>query len=145
MAWAVAVCTMQAGAAWGAHAYSQFGDIKYPSGFSHFGHVNPKAPKGGDFSLVAPLIANSFDKFNPFTTRGNAPAGVAIWMIEGLAQKSLLTVERGGTSGRYRMLNTTRCHAREQLERSGEGIELERRHMRYINRTRQASDVHVLA
>lgn len=66
-------------------------------------------------------------------------------MIEGLAQKSLLTVERGGGTGRYRLLNTTRCYAREQLERSGEGIELERRHMRYINRTRQASDVHVLA
>jgi predicted ATPase len=43
------------------------------------------------------------------------------------------------------LLNTTRCYAREQLERSGEGIELERRHMRYINRTRQASDVQVLA
>jgi predicted ATPase/DNA-binding winged helix-turn-helix (wHTH) protein len=66
-------------------------------------------------------------------------------MIEGLAQKSLLTVERGGGTGRYRLLNTTRCYAREQLERSGEGIELERRHMRYINRTRRASDVHVLA
>lgn len=66
-------------------------------------------------------------------------------IIEGLAQKSLLTVERGGSAGRYRMLNTTRCYAREQLERSGEGIELERRHMRYINRTRRASDVHVLA
>jgi predicted ATPase len=66
-------------------------------------------------------------------------------IIEGLAQKSLLTVERSGSAGRYRMLNTTRCYAREQLERSGEGIELERRHMRYINRTRQASDVHVLA
>lgn len=66
-------------------------------------------------------------------------------IIEGLAQKSLLTVERSGSAGRYRMLNTTRCYAREQLERSGEGIELERRQMRYINRTRQASDVHVLA
>lgn len=73
------------------------------------------------------------------------PAQRLAAIIDGLAQKSLLTVERGGSAGRYRMLNTTRCYAREQLERSGEGIELERRHMRYINRTRQASDVHVLA
>jgi predicted ATPase/DNA-binding winged helix-turn-helix (wHTH) protein len=73
------------------------------------------------------------------------PAQRLAAIIDGLAQKSLLTVERGGSAGRYRMLNTTRCYAREQLERSGEGIELERRHMRYINRTRQASDVQVLA
>jgi predicted ATPase len=43
------------------------------------------------------------------------------------------------------MLNTTRCYAREQLERSGEGVDLERRHTRYIKRIRQASGVHVLA
>jgi predicted ATPase len=66
-------------------------------------------------------------------------------LIEGLARKSLLVVERGGNAGRYRLLNTTRCYAREQLERSGEGIELERRHARYIKRIRRASDVHVLA
>jgi predicted ATPase/DNA-binding winged helix-turn-helix (wHTH) protein len=66
-------------------------------------------------------------------------------IIESLAQKSLLTVERGSHAGRYRMLNTTRCYAREQLERSGEGIELERRHARYINRIRRTSGVHVLA
>src|SRR6185436_1933916 len=33
--------------AWAAHAYSQFGDIKYPAGFKHFEWVNPDAPKGG--------------------------------------------------------------------------------------------------
>jgi predicted ATPase/DNA-binding winged helix-turn-helix (wHTH) protein len=74
----------------------------------------------------------------------SAPQTLAA-IIDGLAQKSLLTVERGGSAGRYRMLNTTRCYAREQLERSGEGIELERRHARYIKRIRQASGVHVLA
>lgn len=73
-----------------------------------------------------------------------APQRLAV-IIEGLALKSLLTVERGGSTGRYRMLNTTRCYARGQLERSGEGIELERRHARYIKRIRRTSDVHVLA
>ena len=33
--------------AWSAHAYAQFGDIKYPAGFHHFDWVNPEAPKGG--------------------------------------------------------------------------------------------------
>ena len=66
-------------------------------------------------------------------------------IIEGLARQSLLVVERGDGAGRYRMLNTTRCYAREQLERSGEGIDLERRHTRYLSRIRQASGVHVLA
>jgi predicted ATPase/DNA-binding winged helix-turn-helix (wHTH) protein len=73
-----------------------------------------------------------------------APQRLAV-IIEGLALKSLLTVERGGSTGRYRMLNTTRCYAHGQLERSGEGIELERRHARYIKRIRRTSDVHVLA
>ncbi|MFJ5235690.1 ATP-binding protein [Pseudomonas neuropathica] len=66
-------------------------------------------------------------------------------IIEGLACKSLLVVERGGSTGRYRMLHTTRCYARKQLECSGEGIDLERRHTRYINRIRRASGVPVLA
>jgi predicted ATPase/DNA-binding winged helix-turn-helix (wHTH) protein len=66
-------------------------------------------------------------------------------IIEGLAQKSWLSLERGASAGRYRMLNTTRCYARTELERSGEGIDLERRHARYIKRIRRASDVRALA
>lgn len=73
------------------------------------------------------------------------PSSPLAALIEGLARKSLLVVERGGSARRYRMLNTTRCYARAQLERSGEEIDLERRHTRYINRIRRASDVHVLA
>ena len=75
---------MLAGPAWGAHAYAQFGDIKYPAGFRHFNHVNPQAPKGGDFSLVAPVIANSFDKFNPFTLKGTSPPGLSALVFETL-------------------------------------------------------------
>ncbi|WP_286745490.1 ABC transporter substrate-binding protein, partial [Aquabacterium sp. UBA2148] len=78
------VCMSHAAPSWGAHAYAQFGDIKYPSGFSHFDHVNPKAPKGGDFSLVAPVIANSFDKFNPFTLKGTSPPGLNALVFETL-------------------------------------------------------------
>jgi len=68
-----------------AHAYSQFGDIRYPAGFPHFEWVNPNAPKGGDIDLVAPLRITNFDKYNPYTLKGTAPPGI------GLVFESLLT------------------------------------------------------
>ena len=40
--------------AWAAHAYAQFGDVKYPAGFTHFDYVNPAAPKGGEIRMVPP-------------------------------------------------------------------------------------------
>jgi len=67
-----------------AHAYSQFGDIKYPPGFAHFEWVNPSAPKGGEIELVPPLRITNFDKFNPFTLRGTAPPGLAFLVFESL-------------------------------------------------------------
>lgn len=81
MAWMAAL----APGAWAAHAYAQFGDIQYPPGFSHFGYVNPAAPKGGHISLVAPLIVSTFDKYNPFTLKGTEPPG-----LEGLLFDTLL-------------------------------------------------------
>ena len=70
--------------AWAAHAYSQFGDIKYPAGFAHFEWVNPNAPKGGEIELVPPLRITNFDKFNPFTLRGTAPPGLTSLVFETL-------------------------------------------------------------
>ncbi len=52
--------------------------------FTHFAYVNPAAPKGGTLKLKNPDRRSSFDKYNPWTVRGNAPAGVLIWMVEGL-------------------------------------------------------------
>ncbi|HWP18889.1 MAG TPA: extracellular solute-binding protein [Burkholderiaceae bacterium] len=72
--------------AWGAHAYAQFGDIKYPPGFPHFDYVNPDAPKGGAIVLVPPTRISNFDKYNPFTLKGIAPPG-----LSGLLFESLLT------------------------------------------------------
>jgi len=69
---------------WAAHAYAQFGDIKYPEGFSHFSYVNPTAPKGGEISMVSPSRASSFDKYNPFTLKGTAPPGLGSLMLETL-------------------------------------------------------------
>jgi microcin C transport system substrate-binding protein len=70
--------------AWAAHAYAQFGDIKYPAGFSHFEWVNPNAPKGGDIELVPPLRITNFDKYNPFTLKGTAPPGLNALVFETL-------------------------------------------------------------
>ncbi|MDP5117749.1 MAG: extracellular solute-binding protein [Burkholderiaceae bacterium] len=69
---------------WAAHAYAQFGDIKYPESFSHFSYVNPLAPKGGEIAMVSPTRASSFDKYNPFTLKGTAPPGLGSLMLETL-------------------------------------------------------------
>lgn len=69
---------------WAAHAYAQFGDIKYPPGFDHFDYVNPAAPKGGELSLVAPLRISSYDKYNPFTLKGTSPPGLSELVFESL-------------------------------------------------------------
>lgn len=70
--------------AWAAHAYAQFGDIKYPPGFAHFAYVNPDAPKGGEIALVSPTRISNFDKYNPFTLKGTAPPNITGLMFETL-------------------------------------------------------------
>ena len=72
------------GNALAAHAYGQFGDIKYPADFSHFSYVNPQAPKGGEIRLVPPTRPTNFDKFNPFTLKGTAPFGMGDLIFESL-------------------------------------------------------------
>jgi peptide/nickel transport system substrate-binding protein/microcin C transport system substrate-binding protein len=67
------------------HAHAAFGQPKYPPGFGHFHYVDPDAPRGGTINLRNPDRRSSFDKFNPFTTKGNAPAGLGIFMFESLA------------------------------------------------------------
>lgn len=69
---------------WAAHAYGQFGDVKYPPGFSHFAYANPQAPKGGEIVLVPPTRLTQFDKYNPFTLKGNAPPGLTGLMFDTL-------------------------------------------------------------
>ncbi|MFN3829402.1 MAG: extracellular solute-binding protein [Tepidimonas ignava] len=63
--------------AWAAHGYALWGHLKYPADFAHFDYVNPHAPKGGELRLVSNSRASTFDKYNPFTLRGNAPAYVS--------------------------------------------------------------------
>jgi microcin C transport system substrate-binding protein len=70
--------------AFAAHAYAQFGDIRYPAGFSHFSYVNPAAPKGGDIVLVPPTRQSNFDKYNPFTLKGSAPPSMLSMVFDTL-------------------------------------------------------------
>ncbi|RYF75778.1 MAG: ABC transporter substrate-binding protein [Comamonadaceae bacterium] len=82
--WMVCWLMLCAAPSWAAHAYAQFGDIKYPAGFTHFGYVNPQAPKGGEIRMVPPTRPTNFDKFNPFTLKGTAPAGLGTLVFESL-------------------------------------------------------------
>ncbi len=70
------------------HAYAAYGQPKYPRGFTHFDYVNPDAPKGGTLQLSQPDRRTSFDKFNPYTIKGNSPAGLVTLMFETLAVRS---------------------------------------------------------
>jgi microcin C transport system substrate-binding protein len=70
--------------AWAAHAYSLWGDIKYPAGFAHFDYVNPNAPKGGELVAVSNLRVSTFDKYNPFIVKGTSPAYLADMLFDTL-------------------------------------------------------------
>jgi microcin C transport system substrate-binding protein len=71
-----------------AHAFALYDDPKYPPDFKHFDYVNPDAPKGGELYLANPDRRTSFDKFNPFSLKGVAAAGVANLMFETLTAGS---------------------------------------------------------
>jgi microcin C transport system substrate-binding protein len=84
---------------WAAHGYALWGDLKYAANFSHFDYVNPKAPKGGELRLVSNLRVSTFDKYNPFTIKGSAPAYLSDLMFD-----SLLTGALDETGSGYGLL-----------------------------------------
>jgi microcin C transport system substrate-binding protein len=57
------------------HALSLIGPPHYPANFTHFGYVNPDAPKGG---LVRIADIGSFDSLNPVLYRGEAAGGLGL-------------------------------------------------------------------
>lgn len=69
------------------HAVAAYGEPALPRGFSHFPYADPAAPKGGTMVLDNPDRRSSFDKFNYFTLRGQAPAGLNLYMFETLATR----------------------------------------------------------
>ncbi|KQT10808.1 extracellular solute-binding protein [Ramlibacter sp. Leaf400] len=82
--WLVLLATLVAAPSWAAHAYAQFGDIKYGPDFTHFAYVDPNAPKGGEIRMVPPTRPTNFDKFNPFTLKGTPPYGMGGLLFDSL-------------------------------------------------------------
>jgi microcin C transport system substrate-binding protein len=82
-------CALLSTSAWAAHGYALWGELKYPADFTHFDYVNPQAPKGGELRLVSNLRVSTFDKYNPFTLRGSAPAYLSNLMFESLLTGAL--------------------------------------------------------
>ena len=57
--------------------------------FERYDHVNPDAPKGGQFNTI---VMGTFDSFNPFIVRGTAAAGLTLFggiLWDTLMQQSL--------------------------------------------------------
>ena len=109
--------------AWGAHGYALWGDLKYPPGFAHLDYVNPQAPKGGEIRLVSNQRTSTFDKYNPFTIKGSAPAYLAGLMFDSLLAGSLdetaagygllaedVSVAADGLSVTFRLRREARFH-----------------------------------
>jgi microcin C transport system substrate-binding protein len=109
--------------AWAAYGYALWGDLKYPPGFAQFDYVNPAAPKGGELRLVSNLRVSTFDKYNPFTIKGNAPAYLSEMIFESLLIGSLdetasgygllaedVTVAPDGLSATFTLRNNARFH-----------------------------------
>ncbi|MES2976406.1 MAG: extracellular solute-binding protein [Pseudomonadota bacterium] len=108
---------------WAAHGYALWGDLKYPAGFASFAYVNPNAPKGGELRLVSNLRVSTFDKYNPFTIKGNAPAYLSGLLFDSLLSGALDEVGSGygllaedvevapdGLSATYRLRPQARFH-----------------------------------
>ncbi len=109
--------------AWAAHGYALWGDLKYPAGFDHFDYVRADAPKGGELRLVSNLRVSTFDKYNPFTIRGSAPAYLSTMMFDTLLLGSLDETSSGygllaedvevaddGLSATFRLRKEARFH-----------------------------------
>ena len=113
---------------WAAHGYALWGDLKYVAGFDHFDYVNPQAPKGGELRLVSNLRVSTFDKYNPFTIRGNAPAYLSALMFDSLLTGALdetasgygllaedVAVADDGLSATFRLRREARFHNGEPV------------------------------
>ncbi len=108
---------------WAAHGYALWGDLKYAPGFAQFGYVNPQAPKGGELRLVSNQRTSTFDKYNPFTIKGSAPAYLSSLMFDTLLVGSLdetaaaygllaedVSVAADGLSATFRLRPQARFH-----------------------------------
>lgn len=63
------------------HAFATQGEPKYGPDFKHFDYVNPDAPKGGEFVDWA---IGTYDNFNRFAQRGDAPPDSDVMLYDSL-------------------------------------------------------------
>ncbi len=94
--WSLMVCAVPA---WAAHGYALWDDLKYGPDFKAFDYVDTAAPKGGELRLVSNLRVSTFDKYNPFTIKGSAPA-----YLDSLLFDTLLTGSMDETASGYGLL-----------------------------------------
>ena len=121
--WLLALGSVWTSGAWAAHGYALWGDLKYPAGFAQFDYANGNAPKGGELRLVSNLRVSTFDKYNPFTIKGTAPAYLSGLMFDTLLVGSLdetaagygllaedVSVAADGLSATFRLRKEARFH-----------------------------------
>nr|WP_315493515.1 extracellular solute-binding protein [uncultured Rhodoferax sp.] len=121
--WLLALGSVWTSGAWAAHGYALWGDLKYPAGFAQFEYANGSAPKGGELRLVSNLRVSTFDKYNPFTIKGTAPAYLSGLMFDTLLVGSLdetaagygllaedISVAADGLSATFRLRKEARFH-----------------------------------
>ena len=113
---------------WAGHGYALWGELKYPPEFTHFDYVNPQAPKAGELRLVSNLRMSTFDKYNPFTIKGSAPAYLSSLMFDTLLAGSLdetaagygllaedVAVSPDGLSATFKLRPQARFHNGDQV------------------------------
>src|SRR6218665_4011969 len=64
--------------------HALWGGPEIPPGLAPFDYVSPAAPKGGELRMVSNLRYSTFDKYNPFTMKGAAPAYLGDLLFETL-------------------------------------------------------------
>ncbi|MES3003704.1 MAG: extracellular solute-binding protein [Pseudomonadota bacterium] len=87
--WLFLLMLLAAPMGWAAPGYAVWGTFKYAPGFDHFDYVDPAAPKGGELRLIGASRISTFDKYNPYTFKGNAPTFLGELMFEGLLTGSM--------------------------------------------------------
>jgi microcin C transport system substrate-binding protein len=121
--WVLCWLAFMVAPAWASHGYALWGTLKYPADFAQFDYVNPQAPKGGELRLVSNLRVSTFDKYNPFTIKGTAPAYLSSLMFDSLLAGSLdetasgygllaedVSVAADGMSATFRLRKAARFH-----------------------------------
>lgn len=114
-------------------------------------HRTLKAALDWSYERLDPLEQTLLQRLAVFNMGFTAEAALAVVCCEQLpaaqlpqrlgrlADKSLLVLEQGTGTQRYRLLHTTRTYALEQLERSGQARLLKRRHADYMPQAERVS------